>query len=522
MQRQYPILAIALLALAATLPTAHGGTTGIYLTDGAPDPSLNPPVSAPFRGGIPGLFTWGPNLGGALPYSNSDVPNAVLVQPDGKIVAAGYSWTSNGSGRTACIITRFNADGTTDLGFGMFGVGLYYWGTNDSCAFNALALQGDGRIVAVGTATTASTRYGIVTRFSANGAIESSFGTNGWAMTGIDTFFNAVTVLPEGTILAAGAGTQSGQSDKDFFWETWRGDNGQAKNWGWVPFNLSGAFNDRANAIAYERHVCMGGVLSCAVFPQFLEEHLYLVGDAGSPAWGDGLPHHWCAIARLKRADGSSDPFQLDTSFVNAGRLAFSFNGLYGEGDNYCNSALVRPEHGVVVGGETAFLAGGGQTSKYLLADVDMAGTATDRSGSGYFQWVPINGVFNAIHAMAWAPDGKLLLAGDAGTLNAAHAPSDAGVLRLLPDYTPDPDFGDGLADILSLDGYSSELKPAQFEGINAMALDNQGRIVVVGKRSYDLGTITDYNWLVGRLLVHDGLFRDSFDGVVPSWNPNP
>ena len=119
---------------------------------------------------------------------------------------------------------------------------------------------------------------------------------------------------------------------------------------------------------------------------------------------------------------------------------------------------------------------------------------------------------------MAREAGGKLVVTGFAGTTDANRAPSDAAVIRFNADYSRDASFGNdgaGLA-IVSLDGRGS-MATAQREWASSLALDNHGRILLVGTRSYNLASNNDYDWLVGRLAnAGDVIFRDGFDNRVP------
>ena len=68
---------------------------------------------------------------------------------------------------------------------------------------------------------------------------------------------------------------------------------------------------------------------------------------------------------------------------------------------------------------------------------------------------------------------------------------------------------------MLSLDGLNG-LLPHQREWATALALDNRGHIVFVGPRSVIYGVDEDYDWMIGRLVTFDEIFRDSLDGIVP------
>ena len=88
--------------------------------------------------------------------------SAVLVQPDRKIVVAG-----NASGSGAMTVTRLKPDGTLDTGFGAGGTATIDFGSLDDLAAGA-ALQPDGRIVVAGY--TQSAEDVAVARLNANGS----------------------------------------------------------------------------------------------------------------------------------------------------------------------------------------------------------------------------------------------------------------------------------------------------------------------------------------------------------------
>ncbi|MEV6331143.1 calcium-binding protein [Streptomyces sp. NPDC051909] len=136
-------------------------------------------------------------------FGGTEFGNAVAVQSDGKIVAAG-------SGGAGVALLRYNADGTADAGFGT--------GGRTSAAFpgdggqaNALALQSNGRIVVAGLAddpnSAEANDFGVA-RFNADGTVDTGFAGDGFAVTGFGDFDEArgVLVQPDGKIVAAGYG----------------------------------------------------------------------------------------------------------------------------------------------------------------------------------------------------------------------------------------------------------------------------------------------------------------------------
>ncbi len=116
----------------------------------------------------------------------NDVPSAVFIQPDGKILVCGQTNTGNGAGVAHPAVARFLSNGTLDTSFGQ--VGTQYAGTNyvpfsisnvapiaDRCS--GAALQPDGKIVlACATGITGNPFYAAVVRFLPNGQLDTSFG----------------------------------------------------------------------------------------------------------------------------------------------------------------------------------------------------------------------------------------------------------------------------------------------------------------------------------------------------------
>src|SRR5262249_26976927 len=92
------------------------------------------------------ISTAGVSQGGEGLTGNFDEAHAIAVQPDGKIVVAGSSF-SNATGEDIAL-ARYKADGSLDPSFGVGSRVLTDFGGGET-AF-ALALQADGRIVVAG------------------------------------------------------------------------------------------------------------------------------------------------------------------------------------------------------------------------------------------------------------------------------------------------------------------------------------------------------------------------------------
>jgi uncharacterized delta-60 repeat protein len=155
------------------------------------------------------------NPGGALPpgiaglitttFGGIDSAQAVALQSDGKIIAVG---TTIVAGVSSFALARYNVDGSPDTSFGGTGQVTTSFGGNDDEAW-AVALQSDGKIIAAGF--TSSSVFGpasfALARYNVDGSLDTSFGVAGQVITsfgGNDDEARAVIVYPTGQIIAAG------------------------------------------------------------------------------------------------------------------------------------------------------------------------------------------------------------------------------------------------------------------------------------------------------------------------------
>ena len=166
------------------------GTTGTYATDShdfavAFYDANGVPLSQIGNGGrvtIP--FFAGPKI----PVAMDDHATALAVQPNGKVVVAGYATTGSGCTLDANFaLARLNLDGTLDTTFGKAGKVLTNIGVLD--LLTGVAIQADGKIVAAGTTRAncgANDAQLVLVRYLANGTIDGSFGVGGIATANFD------------------------------------------------------------------------------------------------------------------------------------------------------------------------------------------------------------------------------------------------------------------------------------------------------------------------------------------------
>jgi uncharacterized delta-60 repeat protein len=107
--------------------------------------------------------------------TGDDLAEAVVVQPDGKIIVAGSS-------TFVFALVRYNADGSLDTGFGTGGKTLFSVSTSGGLA-HSVALQADGAILVGGSSVVNVGQSGLdkftLVRFAPNGTVDNTFGTGG-------------------------------------------------------------------------------------------------------------------------------------------------------------------------------------------------------------------------------------------------------------------------------------------------------------------------------------------------------
>ena len=133
---------------------------------------------------------------------------AIALQTDGKIVVAGTSQDVDRSGRFA--MARLHANGTPDLDFGINGVVITDLATPDEDVLD-IAIQPDGKIVLVGRneefGTTGLERRWVVIRYNADGTLDTDFAPNGTGVYNPLTHLGwatSVALQPDGKIIVAG------------------------------------------------------------------------------------------------------------------------------------------------------------------------------------------------------------------------------------------------------------------------------------------------------------------------------
>ena len=305
---------------------------------------------------------------------------SIAVQPDGKIVAIGSAYIT---GSPVYLLERYNADGSPDKTFGWAGGFL----TGPGGYGDAIAIQPDGKILASG----ASDDGVALVRYKPNGAPDTSFGVNGTVITQNGGFNTAIIVQPNGQILLSGdykddfvvaRYNSNGSPDKSF------GVNGKALT------DFGGAV-DRSSAMLLQP-----------------DGKIILAGASNNMGF---------ALARYN-ANGSPD-----TSFGNGGKLITNISK-----NSIADDLALQPDGKIVAAGENDV------TGLVVLARYNPNGSLDKTFGVAGILNTKISADMDG-NSLALQPDGRLMVSGD----NYAGSAPDAFVLaRYKSNGALDTTFG--------------------------------------------------------------------------------
>jgi uncharacterized delta-60 repeat protein len=357
------------------------------------------------------------------PFASPSQFYSVITQPDGKIVALGWG--------NRAVLARYNPDGSPDTTFGG-GSGKV---TTSNFFPHALAIQADGKIVAAGTGSGMNADFAL-TRYNTDGSLDTSFDGDGRVITPIGTGYDyaySVAIGPDGKIVAAG-NTNDNVSYSYFALAVYNTDG-----------SLDTSFNGDGKVITPEANTAYSVAVQA-------DGKIVAAGLGGTGTNND------FALARYN-TDGS-----LDSSFDSDGIVITAV----GTGHDIARSVVIQPDGKIVAAG-----------SDWSGPDVDFAvvryntdgSLDTSFDGDGKVRTPTGTGNDYAL-SVAIQPDGKIVAAGNSNSNN------DFGIVRYNPIGSLDVTFGGG-------DGISTvDFENGSDEDVYGMALDVQGRAVVVGQSS--------------------------------------
>jgi uncharacterized delta-60 repeat protein len=344
--------------------------------------------------------------------SADDFASQVVLQPDGKLVAAGGS--QNGSGDDFAL-ARYNPDGSLDTNFNGSGTVTTPISSADDYASD-LVLQPDGKLVAAGASFNGSSYDFALARYNPDGSLDTSFHGTGTVTTAIGAgsdVASALVLQPDGKLVAAGFSN-----------------NGSNNDFALVRYNPDGSLDTNFNGT---------GKVTTAIGPGFDAAHaLVLQPDGKLVAVGhsyNGTDADF-ALARYN-PDGS-----LDTGFNGTGKVTTPI----GPGNDEANAVALRQDGKLVVAGAT----GNGSNSDFALARYNPDGSLDTSFNGGGTLMTAVGSSGDGAYALALQPDGKPIAAGytdypndedfalvrylDSSTLTVAKSGSGSGSVTSSPN----------------------------------------------------------------------------------------
>lgn len=348
-------------------------------------------------GGLDPSFGTGGKLLLRVGTRGHDAAHALAVQPDGRIVVAGFS--DQGATGLDMVVLRLLPDGRLDPDFADAGVRVIDLAGDTDRAW-AVALQDDGRIVVGGEANRGASSSGVdfaLLRLSANGALDAGFGDGGRVFTALKSASGgdvlralALPVIDGQThILAVGG-------DGDFLAARYRPDGRLDTRFG-AGGKVVGLFN-----------ASIGSARAVALLP-----------DGGAVLAGH--INHRFAAAQLTSAG------TLDTRFGTAGRMEHAVVANWNEA-----TALARQSDGRLLLAGWAY-SGNSSSGDFAALRLTAAGTLdTSFAAAGVLLRPVAAGTRNdQARAVVLQPDARVptvraLIAGEANDSN-----HDVVVMRL-------------------------------------------------------------------------------------------
>jgi len=358
-------------------------------------------------------------------FGLSDAAHAVVVQPDGKIVAAGVGGENN---INKFALARYNTDGTLDTAFGTGGKV-----TTDLPSTNARALalvrQSDGKLVAAGVAFQSIGGFNFaLVRYNGDGSLDASFGEGGKVTTDFSNSVDgaeALVLQPDGKFVAAGLATQTFSGGQNFALARYLsngtldpsfGDGGK------VTTNFSSEADERATALVLQpdgRLVAAG------------------VTTVNTTPFGENF-----ALARYN-TDGT-----LDLSFGSNGRATTDFSN----DTDRAESLVLQPDGKLVAAGVATQFPLGGQN--FALSRYNSDGTPDLSFGSGGKFTIDFFGLTDYAHAIVRQLDGRIVAGGITSFPSGSTGSSDFALARYddaaNPSSSPSPTPGCGSLSIVA------------------------------------------------------------------------
>lgn len=444
----------------ATVTIAAGAKTANFLVMPADDASLDGTQTAQITASAPGFTyassvtapagldtSFGTNGYSTVPQASglSSVIPDLLIQPNGSIVS--FSQTPNVS--NSWTLVRRTADGAIDSGFGTNGaVSTTFTGSN--VAPNSLALQSDGKIIAAGHVSGGVNVWDdlLLARYNSNGQLDTTFGSGGVVRIERSTHVNVknVVINSDGSLLIAG-----GEANSNFI----------------AKLNSNGTINTTFGASGYTVNFVNG-------FTYSMLRNLFVQSDGKLLALGTGAINSTgeASIFSVRYlANGA-----IDTTYGTNGVRIYDLNPA-AVSASVLQNAVLQSDGKLVLAGYDRNVSTGNYD--WVVARLNTDGTLDNTfSADGTTLIEFTNGLTDYGNDVAIQSDGRILVMGSGAIPPNGY---DLAFARLNTDGSLDTTFdGDGKLTLAPWPG-------TVFEQVWAGQLTSSNQLVFLGGYNTDM-----------------------------------
>lgn len=262
--------------------------------------------------------------------TGNDEIRDLAIQPDGKIIAVGIYVGGNQDWG----VVRYKADGGIDSAFGTNGITQISVTSGANDIATSVALQPDGKIVVAGTTVVSATSRVAVARFNANGTLDNTFaGGAGFVVSAVaSSSANDVLMLPDGDILVAGTVADIATDMELFRYNSDGTPDIAFGSGGQVSINFGASINEIAYALALQGNKLMVAGTSNGVFAA---ARLNLDGSLDNSFDTDGK-------VLLEVSTATPFDYVQEIAFQNDGKIILGGTASNPSNGNNNNFALAR------------------------------------------------------------------------------------------------------------------------------------------------------------------------------------
>lgn len=301
----------------------------------------------------------------------TDKAYASILQPDGKVILAGEAGGDFG-------LVRYNSNGTLDNLFGSSGIVRESMSSGSDIIY-AVDLLSDGSIIAGGCITSQSLSTFAVAKFTSQGILDASFGNLGIAVTPLGTGISCVfslKVQSDGKIVAAGVSVPSNNRDITV-----------------VRYNTDGSLDLSFGAGSGYVTTAIGNSNEQAMSVNIQSDDKIIITGRSNNGSNDDI-----CIVRYN-SDGS-----LDNSFNTSGYNTTNISN----GSDWSYASTIQSDGKILIGGHST----SGSYKNFAMVRYNTDGSLDNTFASNGILTSAISSLDDAIYGILIQPDGKIVSAG--------------------------------------------------------------------------------------------------------------